>query len=90
MLWEDWVASIAPSLNVTTSQAAIILAFVFTFAFVIMSIIGSPDHADKGAPIAAGFGILLFTYAEWFPRWTGTAMAFLCAALLLKTFMGGK
>lgn len=79
MVWEDWLAAIAPSLNTTASQAGIIMSFIFIFSFVLIIAIASPEHSDKGMPIAALIWALFFTYVAWLPVWTGTALSFILA-----------
>ena len=89
MVWEDWLASIAPSLNVTASQAGIIMSFIFIFVFIMMAAIAAPKHADKGIPIVALMWTLFFTYVAWLPVWTGTALSFILAIFVAVAIKGG-
>jgi len=90
MVWEDWLASVAPILGTTTIQAGVILALIFTFAFSIMAAISAPRYADKGIPITSLIFTFLFTYVEWYPIWTGTALSLVLslwtARVLTDTF----
>ena len=81
MVWEDWLAAAAPILGVTTSQAGVILALLFTFIFVIMAGLASPKHAEVGFSITALIFTFLFTFVEWYPIWTGTALSLVLAML---------
>ena len=90
MVWEDWLAAAAPILGVTTSQAGVILALLFTFIFVLMAGLVTPK---KGGPFGIAFTGLIFTffftYVEWYPIWTGTALSLVAAfwtAINMKDF----
>ena len=89
MVWEDWLASIAPSLNVTASQAGIIMSFIFIFSFILMIAVAAPKHADKGIPITALMWTLFFTYVAWLPVWTGTALSFILSIWAAMAIKGG-
>lgn len=92
MVWEDWLAAIAPSLGVTASQAGIIMSFLILFAAVLMVAMAAPKHASVGISVTAFIGALFFTYIAWLPVWTGTALSFILAiivALILKGGFGG-
>ena len=89
MVWEDWLAAIAPSLNTTAAQAGIIMSFIFIFAFVLMISIAAPDHADVGIPMAGLIWALFFTYIAWLPVWTGTALSFILAIWVAISIKGG-
>ena len=81
MVWEDWLASVAPVLGVTTTQAGVILALIFTFVFIIMAGLAAPKNAEVGFSITALIFTFLFTYVEWYPIWTGTALSLVLAML---------
>ncbi len=88
MIWEDWLAAAAPILGVTTTQAGVILALLFTFIFVLMAGLVAPEHAEVGMSITALIVTFLFTYVEWYPIWTGTALSLVLAmltAIVLKS-----
>ena len=85
MVWEDWLASVAPILGTTTTQAGVILALLFTFVFVIMAGLASPKHAEVGFSITALIFTFFFTYVAWYPIWTGTAMSLVLAMLTAVT-----
>ena len=89
MVWEDWLAAIAPSIGVTASQAGIIMSFIFIFSFILMIAIASPKHADRGIPIVALMWTLFFTYVSWLPVWTGTALSFILSIWAAMAIKGG-
>jgi hypothetical protein len=89
LVWEDWLAAIAPSLNVTASQAGIIMSFIFIFAFVLMIAMAAPTYADVGIPSTALIWALFFTYTAWLPVWTGTALSFILAIWVAISIKGG-
>ncbi len=92
MVWEAWLTAIAPSLDVTASQAGIIISFLIIFAAVLMVAMAAPKHASVGMSVTALIGSLFFTYISWLPVWTGTALSFVLAiivALVLKGGFGG-
>ena len=91
MVWEAWLTAIAPSLDVTASQAGIIISFLVIFAGVLMVAMAAPKHASVGMSVTAFIGALFFTYVSWLPVWTGTALSFVLAiivALVLKNAFG--
>lgn len=88
MLWEDWLANIAPSLNVTTNQAGVIMAIVFTWGMILIAIIASPKNARYSTPVISVIMILLFTYAGWYPLYTGTALGFIAAIAVVYAAKG--
>lgn len=81
MVWEDWLASAAPFLGVTTSQAGVILALLFTFVFILMAGLAAKKKAELGMSITALIFTFFFTYVEWYPIWTGTALSLVLAML---------
>ena len=81
MVWEDWLASVAPILGVTTTQAGVILALLFTFIFILMAGLVAPKQAEVGMSITALIITFLFTFVEWYPIWTGTALSLVLAML---------
>ena len=89
MVWEDFLTTIAPSLNVTAAQAGIIMSFIVIVASLIMIAGASPKNADKGIPIVALLGTLFFTYIAWLPVWTGTALSFIMAIWSAAAIKGG-
>jgi hypothetical protein len=89
LVWEDWLASIAPSLNVTASQAGIILSFVFIFTAVLMISMAAPKNAAMGASITALVASLFFTYVAWLPVWTGTALSFVLSIFAAMAIRNG-
>ena len=91
MVWEDWLASVAPILGTTTTQAGVIMSLIFTFVFVLMGGLVAPKKGTEvGMSITALFFTFLFTYVEWYPIWTGTALslilAFLTAIVIKSAF----
>lgn len=89
MVWEDWLAAVAPSLNVTASQAGVIMSFIFIFAFVLMIAIAAPVYADVGIPVTALIWSLFFTYVAWLPVWTGTALSFVLSIWVAMAIKSG-
>jgi len=88
MVWEDWLASVAPVLGVTTSQAGVMLALLFTFVFVLMAGLATPKKGGSfGITLTGLIFTFFFTYIEWYPIWTGTALSLVLswgAAIALK------
>ena len=79
MVWEGWLATIAPSIGVTASQAGILMSFLFMFVSILMVAGAAPKYANVGIPITAFIGALFFSYVAWLPVWTGTALSFILA-----------
>ena len=89
MVWEAWLTAIAPSLDVTASQAGIIISFLVIFAGVLMVAMAAPKHASVGMSVAAFIGALFFTYISWLPVWTGTALSLILAIIVALVLKGG-
>ncbi len=88
MLWESWISSIAPILNLTTAQAGVVLGLLFS---VVMGLCGgllAPDHIAISMGIPTVLGLVLFTYALWLPIFTGSALALIIALLVAKELSG--
>jgi hypothetical protein len=89
LVWEDWLTAIAPSLNVTASQAGVIMSFLIIVVAIIMVAGASPVYAEKTIPIVAFLGCLFFTYIQWLPVWTGTALSFVMAIFSAMAIRAG-
>jgi hypothetical protein len=82
-VWAQTLQNIADSLQVTQSEAGIIMSLSFTIGCIVVLVIAT---RGKGAittiPVIGFFNILLFTFLGWFPIWTGSIIA-----LVLVVFM---
>ena len=88
MLWEVWLASIAPVFGLTTAQAGIVLGLIITLIITLAGGVIAPDYPGMSMGVPALFGLILFTYAGWLPTWTGSAMAILVAGIIAATIAG--
>ena len=88
MLWESWISSIAPILSLTTAQAGVILGLFFSAVFALLGGLISTENVTITMGIPSFFGVLIFTYANWLPYFTGSAIALIMALLIAKELSG--
>lgn len=88
MLWETWLASIAPVFGLTTAQAGVVLGLLITLIFALAGGVLQPDHVVVSMGIPTLLGLILFTYANWLPTWTGSALAIVIAGLIAGKISG--
>ena len=88
MLWESWLTAIAPILGLTVPQAGIVLGLFFGAVFALLGGLISTENVTITMGIPAFMGILIFTYANWLPYFTGTAIALILALLIAKELSG--
>ncbi len=88
MLWESWITSIAPILSLTTAQAGVILGLFFSVVFGLCGGLLAPDHIAISMGIPVFLGLVLFTYAQWLPIFTGSALALIIGLLVAKELSG--
>ncbi len=87
MLWEPWLTSIAPILNLTAEQAGVFLGLLFPVVFALcggMIASGFYQQPAVSMGIPAFLGILIFTYANWLPYFLGAAIAMALALIIAK------
>lgn len=86
MLWEDAVASIAPIFGTTTAECAFLFGMILSLVMGAFLALINTRTAKYGLPIGTLFGVVIFTFAQWLPFWTGTAIAFaisiMCAYII--------
>ena len=88
MLWESWIASIAPILSLTTAQAGVVLGLLFSVVFGLCGGLLSPGHIAISMGIPTVLGLVLFTYAQWLPLFTGSALALVIALFVARELSG--
>ena len=84
MLWSEWLTAIAPILGVTVGEAGIILGLLFSAVFALLGGLISTDNVAISMGIPAFMGILIFTFANWLPYFTGSAIAMILALLIAR------
>lgn len=90
MIWETWLESAALGLSVSTTQAGIILSFIFTIAILLLvSMATGGRRIEVTAPLSCIFGVLFFVYIGWFPSLLGTMLALIMAILVGRNILGG-
>ena len=88
MLWEAWLASIAPVLSLTTAQAGVVLGLLFSVVIGLCGGLQAPDHIAISMGIPTFLGLVLFTYAQWLPLYTGSALALVIALFVARELSG--
>ena len=82
MLWVEWLTAIAPILGLTVDQAGIVLGLVFTVVFALCGGMINDDNVTISMGLPGLLSLLLFTYAQWLPYFTGGAIALIVALLI--------
>lgn len=88
MLWEAWLTAIAPILGVTVGQAGIVLGLLFSVVFGLCGGLLAPDHITISMGIPTFLVLVLFTYAQWLPLYTGSALALVIALFVARELSG--
>ena len=88
MLWESWLTAIAPILGLTTAQAGNVLGLFFCAVFALLGGLISTENVTITMGIPAFMGMLIFTYANWLPYFTGSAIALILALLIARELSG--
>lgn len=89
VIWSDWLNSASLAMEVTATQAGVIMSLIFTVVIIIVIVIGSKGRALAiSTPLGAVLGVLLFTFLGWLPLWTGSVLALVLAIFLGKTISG--
>ena len=88
MLWESWIASIAPILSLTTAQAGVVLGLLFSVVFGLCGGLLAPKNIAISMGIPTFLGLVLFTYAQWLPLFTGSALALVIALFVARELSG--
>ena len=77
-------------MDVTASQAGVILSLVFTLATVLAILIATRGKkAEFTVPVGTLFVTVLFTFLGWYPVWTGSVLALVLAIFVGKIISGG-
>ena len=88
MLWSEWLTAIAPILGVTVGEAGVILGLLFSAVFSLLGGLISTENVTITMGIPSFFGVLIFTYANWLPYFTGSAIAIIIALLIARELSG--
>lgn len=89
VIWSEYLSRIADFTNTTTTQAGIIHALMITVIVLLIVVIATKGKsATISIPIVALLCILMFTYMEWFPFWTGSVIALVLVIFLGLVFSG--
>lgn len=84
VVWETYLQRIADFTGLTLTEAGTIHSLIITVLLIVIILIASKGrYAQLTVPVTSFFSILLFTYMQWFPVWTGSVIA-----LTLVIFIG--
>ena len=82
-MWSPWLNSIAPSFDISAANLAIFLSLVFSMFFLFLGLLitnGRAPTISGGFPFIAG--LVIFTFMEWLPIWTGAALALFASGII--------
>lgn len=76
VIWSDWLTAIADAMEVTQTQAGIMISLIFTVMVLVVILIATRGRsAQISTPIGALMMIILFTFMGWLPIWLGSVIA---------------
>lgn len=87
VIWANYLQNVADFMGTTVTEAGILSSLIFTSVALLAVLIATRKNRNSldSVPIVAFFSILLFTYMQWFPTWTGSVIA-----LILVIYLGVK
>lgn len=84
-MWEVFLSNAGTALNLTASQAGIVLSLIFTGIASLVTGIGT--GSGYGILGAGTIGIVFFTAVGWFPQWTGAILGIIFGYLFTREIL---
>lgn len=84
-MWEIFLANAGSAMNLTASQAGIVLSIIFTGIGALVSGIGT--GSGYGVLGAGTLGMVFFTAVGWFPQWTGAILGIIFGYLFTREIL---
>lgn len=88
MIWQWWLEGASTALSMTIAQAGIFLSLaVIASVNLGVAIATRGQRILESSSLATLLLLILFTYMQWLPLWTGSALA-LVVALFIAKYVG--
>lgn len=85
IMWDTFLSNAGSAMNLTASQAGIVLSIIFTGLASLVSGIGTRSAI---AVLGAGtLGMVFFTAVGWFPQWTGAILGIIFGYLFTREIL---
>jgi len=81
MLWEEWITSVAESMNLDVASAALLMSLVFTVALVLLALLATRGRSNLGILLVGYSSIILFTVLGWMPVFVVLLLILITAGL---------
>lgn len=87
VIWSDWLTAIADAMEVTQTQAGVMISLIFTILVVVIILIATRGKsAQITVPIGSLLMTVLFTFMGWLPVWFGSVIALVLAIFIAYIF----
>lgn len=83
VLWENFLIEAGIALNITASQAGIVLSLIGTAIF--DAVIGIASGSGVAVVVCSVIGVIAFSAIGWFPVWTGAVVAIVFGLIFMNT-----
>jgi hypothetical protein len=92
MLWEEWISSVAESMNLDVASAALLMSLVFTVALVLLALLATRGRSNLGILLVGYSSIIFFTVLGWMPIFIILLLTLITAGLFagkIRDWFGG-
>lgn len=89
VMWSEWLEAVASGMGSTSSQAGVIISFIFIIGismFILIATRGRKSGLTVG--LSSFLGLILFTFIGWLPLFTGSVLAIVISLLMAKFIAG--
>jgi len=92
MLWEEWISSVAESMNLDVASAALLMSLVFTVSLVLLALLATRGKSNLGILLVGYGSIIFFTVLGWMPYFVLILLILITAGLFaskIRDWFGG-
>jgi ABC-type polysaccharide/polyol phosphate export permease len=92
MLWEEWITSVAESMNLDVASAALLMSLVFTVSLVLLALLATRGKSNLGIMLVGYGSIIFFTVLGWMPIFVVLLLVLITAGLFagkIRDWFGG-
>lgn len=86
-MWEVFLSNAGVALNLTQSQAGIVMSLIFTG--IVGTVAGIATRSGLALLAGMTIGIVFFTAIAWFPQWTGATLGVIFGYLFTREILNG-
>jgi len=92
MLWEEWITSVAESMNLDVATTALLMSLVFTVSLVLLALLATRGKSNLGIMLVGYSSIIFFTVLGWMPIFVILLLTLITAGLFagkIRDWFGG-